>query len=132
MNLPDPKVISNDCSRKDLPYYLVGDEAFPLQPWLLRHYPGKSISDEDAVFNYRLSRTRLVIENSFGILATRWRIFLQPMQSNVETVNAIIRATICLHNFLRQTNIAVYCRKGYLQTVMIAQVKLKRKNGEQM
>ena len=78
MNLPDPKVISNDCSRKDLPYYLVGDEAFPLQPWLLWHYPGKNISDENAIFNYRLSRARLVIENSFGILATRWRIFLQP------------------------------------------------------
>ena len=33
MNLPDPEVISNDCSRKELPYYLVGDEAFPTQPW---------------------------------------------------------------------------------------------------
>ena len=31
INLPDPEVISNDCSRKELPYYLVGDEAFSLK-----------------------------------------------------------------------------------------------------
>ena len=68
MNLPGPEVISNDYSRKELPYYLVGDEAFPLQLWLLRPYPRKNISEEDAIFNYRLSRTRLVIDNSFGIL----------------------------------------------------------------
>ena len=47
MNRTDPEVISNDCSRKELPHYLVGDEAFPLQSWLLRPYPGKSISEED-------------------------------------------------------------------------------------
>ena len=41
INLPDPEVISNNCSRKGLHYYLVGDEAFPLQPWLLGPYPEK-------------------------------------------------------------------------------------------
>ena len=104
MSLPNPEVISKYCSRQELPYYLVGDDTFPLQPWLLRPYPGKNISEEDAIFNYRLSRARLVIENSFGILAARWRIFLQTIQSNVETVNAIFRAAICLHNFLFKTN----------------------------
>ena len=111
---PDPEVISHDCSRKELPYYLVGDEAFPLQPWLLRPYPEKkNTPEEDAIFSYCLSRARLVIENSLGILAARWRIFLQPIQSNAETVNAIVRAAICLHNFLRQTNSAAYCLKDF-------------------
>lgn len=55
MNLPDPEVIRNDCSRKEIPYYLVGDEAFPLKPWLSRPYPGKKISEEDAIFNQCLS-----------------------------------------------------------------------------
>ena len=64
MNLPDPEVKINDCSRNKIPYYLVGDEAFPLQPWILRPYLGKNIFEEDPTFNYRLSRARLVIENS--------------------------------------------------------------------
>ena len=116
MNLPDPEVKINDCSRNKIPYYLVGDEAFLLQPWILRRYLGKNIFVEDPIFNYRLSRARLVIENSFGILAARWRIFLQPIQSNVKNVNAIVRAAICLHTFLRQTNSAAYYPKGFTDT----------------
>ena len=39
--------------------------------------------------------------------------FLQPIESNVQTVNVIVRATICLHNFLIQTTNAAYCPKGF-------------------
>lgn len=116
MNLPEPEIISNSASTENVPYFLVGDEAFPLQSWLLRPYPGKNISEENAIFNYRLSRARLVIENAFGILAARWRIFLQPIQGNIDTANKIVKATICLHNFLRQTNSAVYCPTGFVDS----------------
>jgi len=54
-----------------LPYCLVGDEAFPLKPYLLRPYLGKSrLTSEQDVYNYRLNRARRVIENMFGILAS--------------------------------------------------------------
>ena len=65
-------------------YFLVGDEAFRLQSWLLRPYPGQGIPEEQRIFNYRLSRARRVIENAFNILATRWQVFIQPIQSTVE------------------------------------------------
>lgn len=52
------------------------------------------------IFNYRLSRARRVIENTFGIMAAKWRIFRQPIQARVQTVDSIVKAAVCLHNFI--------------------------------
>ena len=41
-----------------------------------------------------------MIENAFGILAARWRIFRKPIIACESTVVAVVKATICLHNFL--------------------------------
>lgn len=46
-----------------------------------------------------------MIENSFGILASQWRIFKKSILTSVENVVKIVQATICLHNFLRKSNI---------------------------
>ena len=88
------------------PYFLVGDEAFPLQFWLLRPYPGQGILEEQRIFNYRLSSARRVIEDAFSILAARGQVFMQPIQNTVEKTDPVVKATICLYNFLRQTNSA--------------------------
>lgn len=67
MRLPKPEPISENGD--NLPYCLVGDEAFPLKTYLLKPYPGKQNAEhEKRIFNYRLSRVRRTIENSFGIL----------------------------------------------------------------
>ena len=60
--------------------------------------------------------TRRVIENAFGTLAARWRVFIQPIQSAVEKTDRIVKATISLHNFLRQTNSAGYCPTGFVDS----------------
>ena len=39
LNLPAPESIPG-CRLKEVPYYLVGDEIFPLKDWLMRPYPG--------------------------------------------------------------------------------------------
>ena len=58
-----------------------------LQSWLFRPYTGQEIPEEQMIFNYRLSRTRRVIENALGIHATRWQVFMQPIQSTLEEPN---------------------------------------------
>ena len=53
-----------------LPYFLLGDEIFPLKKWLMRPYPGKNASREERICNYQHSRARRCIEYAFGILST--------------------------------------------------------------
>ncbi|KYQ48519.1 hypothetical protein ALC60_12434 [Trachymyrmex zeteki] len=58
--LPEPIPLPNrDVS---VPYVAVADEAFPLK-YLMRPFPRK-MTNTERVFNYRLSRARLYIENS--------------------------------------------------------------------
>nr|CAI5835832.1 unnamed protein product [Callosobruchus analis] len=54
-----------------LPFVLI-DEAFPLKENLMKPYPGKQIP-HDEIFNYRLCRARRIVENVFGILASRFQ-----------------------------------------------------------
>ena len=106
IGLPDPEY-KRGYTNGLLPYYLVGDEIFALKPWMMRPYPGK-LAEEERVFNYRLSRSRRVIENVFGILRARWRIFSRPIKASIENTERYIMAAVCLHNYLRQTENALY------------------------
>ena len=99
----------------ELPYYLVGDEIFPLKTWLMRPFPGK-LTEEQRIFNYRLSRARRVIENTFGILVARWRLFRGPIRADRENVLRYVLAAISLHNYLRLTDSATYCPNGFVDS----------------
>lgn len=64
----------------DLPYVLLGDEAFALSTNLLRSYGGHNLDVAKKVFNYRLSRARRYVECAFGIMSNKWRIFSKTTQ----------------------------------------------------
>ncbi|XP_014667133.1 PREDICTED: uncharacterized protein LOC106808794 [Priapulus caudatus] len=81
-------------------YHIIGDDAFPLRPDLMKPYPHKNLEHAKRIFNYRLSRARRVVENSFGILANRFRVFLAPIALEPDFVENLILAACCLHNFL--------------------------------
>lgn len=85
-----------------LPLVIVGDEAFPLKPYLLRPYSRQNITGNEAnkIFNYRLSRARRVVENAFGILSARWRVFLRHLEVQPDMTDIIITGACCLHNML--------------------------------
>ena len=76
-DLPEPESLEG-FPVGQLPYYLVGDDIFPLKLWLMQPYPGQLI-EEKMVFSYRLYRARLTIENAFSILVSRLRIFRGPI-----------------------------------------------------
>lgn len=56
---------------------------------------------ERRVFNYRLSRARRIVENAFGILSNRFRVFMTPIGLLPEKVEVITMVCCTLHNFLR-------------------------------
>ena len=60
---PEPLPFDNE----DMPYFFVGDDAFALKPTMMKPYSLRGQTDDQRIFNYRLSRTRRVVENAFGI-----------------------------------------------------------------
>ena len=86
-----------------VPHVIVADEAFPLTQQIMRPYSRFRISTlpkQKAIFNYRLSRARMVVENAFGILAMRWRLFDRCLALCADNADKIIKACYVLHNFL--------------------------------
>uniref|UniRef100_A0A1X7VVW4 DDE Tnp4 domain-containing protein n=1 Tax=Amphimedon queenslandica TaxID=400682 RepID=A0A1X7VVW4_AMPQE len=108
----ESEILSNlGTTDPSLPYVVVGDEAFPLQN-MLRPYQGRNLPEDKAIFNYKVSRARRVIEKSFGILIARWRIFRCSVIADPTKVVLYIQAAIALHNFLRSTE-SSFCPPGF-------------------
>ena len=99
IGFPDPAPLPND-DRK-IPFFILGDDAFPLRKWLMKPFSHRGLTDEERIFNYRTSRARRVVENAFGILAHRWRCLLSTMQQQPAIVTKIVMACLCLHNIMR-------------------------------
>ncbi|XP_037512244.1 uncharacterized protein LOC119389023 [Rhipicephalus sanguineus] len=87
-------------TRTVAPYAFVGYEAFQLRKDFMRPFPAKQLTDENRVFNYRLSRAWRCAENAFGITAARWRVLLRTINLKPKNVDYVIKAACILHNFI--------------------------------
>ena len=105
LQLPPCKSLPGADNNEKLPHVIVGDEAFPLKQNLMRPYPGNDLDDAKRIFNYRLSRARRIVENAFGILAARWRIYQRRMQLSPGNIDKVVKSTCVLHNFLQKTGV---------------------------
>ncbi|KAH7950620.1 hypothetical protein HPB51_028352 [Rhipicephalus microplus] len=88
-------------------HVFVGDEAFQLRPDFMRPLPGSRSVPAEVIYNYRLSRARRCVENAFGILVSRWRIYERQINLEPENVEAVVKATCMLHNFLSSRVLSV-------------------------
>lgn len=112
LNIPSPSCLPN--TAEEFPYVFVGDEAFSLQPNLMKPYSQLDLTNERRIFNYRLSRARRTVENAFGILASRFGVFQKPINLGPEKSTIITMACCYLHNFLIEHNQNIYCSKTVL------------------
>lgn len=98
LNLPEGRVLDGTCNK--FPYVFVGDEAFPLKSCLIKPYPLNKLDDSKRICNYRISRARRVIENTFDICASRFRLFRRHIIGTVNNVILATKAIVALHNYL--------------------------------
>lgn len=55
---------------------------------------------KNKIFNYRLLWAWRVVENAFGILSARWRVFRTVIQVQPKSVYKIVLSACCFHNMM--------------------------------
>ncbi|XP_033114056.1 putative nuclease HARBI1 [Anneissia japonica] len=104
IKFPGPKCLSNAPELGEMPHVILGDEAFPLNLTMMRPFPGKELTDQKRICNYRHSRGRRISENAFGQLCARFIIFFRIINLSPKNIDHVIKATCVLHNFLKKTS----------------------------
>lgn len=115
LNFPPSHLVGSE----SLPYFFLGDDAFPLNERLMKPYTppkGKQLTQEERIFNYRLSRARRCVENAFGILCSRFYCLARTMFCSPSKAQKIIAACCYLHNFLMRVNRNDYSPPYYEDT----------------
>lgn len=116
LNLPGPSALPN--TNELFPHVFVGDEAFALTKEIMKPFSEKTLNPERLEFNRRLSRARVVVENTFGILVSRFGVFQKPIHLIPEKAIFITMACCYLHNFLARES-----RQSYFSTSTITSVE---------
>jgi len=91
----------NSCPAKFFPsnhYHIIGDSAFQLHEHVMVPYKDTGhLTVTEINYNRRLSQTRRVIENAFGLLKGRFRR-LKRMECALSRVSSNVTACCILHN----------------------------------
>lgn len=115
IELPEDVEIANT----KIPFVFVGDDAFPLSKRIMKPFNkprGRPFNDSEKIFNYRLSRARRCVENSFGILTSKFVCLNHTLHCGPERAQKIVSACCILHNFLLNNPTT---RSGYWAAGMV-------------
>ncbi|XP_051157964.1 putative nuclease HARBI1 [Leptopilina boulardi] len=84
-----------------MPYFFIGDAIFELKKYLMTPYNRNNlVSEEQRIFNERLSRGRNTIEDTYGVWTSKFQILNTRLNFSVANSKNIIQACVCLHNFI--------------------------------
>lgn len=79
---------------------------------MMKPFGKRDLTDREAIYNYRCSRVRRIIENVFGVITSRFRVLHTEISFNPEETTHICIAIATLHNILRRVNGAAYMPSG--------------------
>lgn len=111
LNIPNNQYLPN--ANEKLPLVIIGDEAFPLKKYLLRPYPGSQMYEDQKkkIFNDRVSRARKVVEDTFGQLTAKFRIYCRRLNALPRNADIIEMTTCILHDFIKTDATEVYSKE---------------------
>lgn len=117
INFPPPSPLPG--SNINFPYVILADGAFALHTNIMKPYPGNhEINTPQRIFNEKLSGSRVVVENVFGIMSEVFRVFGKPIAVDVEKASIITKTCVLLHNFLSKSKTSrdIYTPAGTVDT----------------
>ncbi|XP_077507342.1 uncharacterized protein LOC144116734 [Amblyomma americanum] len=80
-----------------VPPIILCGQAFPSTSNLLKPHANARTGTREALFNYQISKTRIVV-NGFGRLKARFRYTAKRMECKLRTAKQAIRAACTMHN----------------------------------
>ena len=81
-------------------FYIVGDEAYICNDYLITPVPTSVANTDEDNFNYFLSSLRMHVEQAFGMLVARWRILKGGLNFSVSRSTDIVGLCMKLHNYV--------------------------------
>ncbi|XP_049538819.1 uncharacterized protein LOC125953363 [Anopheles darlingi] len=100
LDIPEPEPITVPYLQK-VPYFILGDKAFAFTDYCIRPYGGQNLRAIERHFNYRHSRARMPVEDTFGIFSNRFKIAKGPIYVPTDVAQKTIITAVYVHNFLR-------------------------------
>ena len=83
------------------PFYIIGDSAYLLHPFLLLPFDNALPHSIEDTFNYiTTSSSRSNVECAFGEVDDQWGIFWHPLKFDLDKQKNIIDDAFWLHNFI--------------------------------
>ncbi|XP_017471897.1 PREDICTED: putative nuclease HARBI1 isoform X1 [Rhagoletis zephyria] len=107
----DSWVLQNSPVYENLPslcgeYYLLGDSAYPCSEYLMTPYKDNGhLTRQQKYYNSKLSKGRVAIEHSFGLLKQRFRQLYYCKLRGIKKLCHFIRACCVLHNLANEDDI---------------------------
>lgn len=86
----------------------------------MKPYGQHDLTNKRRIFNYHR-----VVENAFGVLASRFGVFQKPIYLGPEKASKITLACCYLHNFLIENNKYLYCSRNVLITENVETCELE-------
>lgn len=98
LNIPPPRNLPH--TNIKTPFVILADDAFALKTYLLKPFNFRDQVYSQRIFNYRLSRARRMVESTFGIMASKFRLLRTTIDLSESNVKFCTLAICALHNWL--------------------------------
>jgi hypothetical protein len=82
----------------------------------MKPYGQTRITAEQPIFNYGLSCARRVVENSFGILVSRFGVLQRPIALSPQKAQTTVLTFCYLHSYLLRNQAQTYISRGSVDT----------------